>query len=202
MARQSAGDCGHRRNCPGRQSVDPVEIFRQARVAFEKAALLVLVVDNQAGITPLDQELARMLRTTGKPFVIAVNKVDAVGQEAQAAEFHKFGVTVFPIAAEHGTGMDDLLDYALKITEAKDTPPEKEIADEVTEIAIIGRPNVGKSTLLNRMAGEERSIVSPIPGTTMDTVDTEVDPRRQAPIASWTPREFAARARPIWWRKS
>jgi GTP-binding protein len=159
---------------PDDKALIPMEIFRQARVAFEKAALLVLVVDTQAGITPLDQELAQMLRSTGKPFVIAVNKVDAVGQESQAAEFHKFGTKIFPIAAEHGTGVDDLLDYALKITEAKDTPPEKEIADEVTEIAIIGRPNVGKSTLLNRMAGEERSIVSPIPGTTIDSVDTDV----------------------------
>jgi GTP-binding protein len=123
----------------------------------------------------LDQELAQLLRATGKEFVIAVNKVDAVGQEAQAAEFHKFGAKIFPIAAEHGTGVDDLLDYALKSTSALDTVhQEDEPAVEVTEIAIIGRPNVGKSTLLNRMAGEERSIVSPIPGTTIDSVDTDV----------------------------
>ncbi len=145
-------------------------------MAFEKAALLVLVVDNQAGITPLDQELAQMLRGTGKPFVIAVNKVDAVGQESQAAEFHKFGVKIFPIAAEHGTGVDDLLDFALKVTSAQDTVyAEDSPMEEITEIAIIGRPNVGKSTLLNRMAGEERSIVSPIPGTTIDSVDTDVE---------------------------
>lgn len=159
---------------PDDKALIPTEIFRQARVAFEKAALLVLVVDNQAGITPLDQELAQMLRSTGKPFVIAVNKVDAMGQESQAAEFHKFGAKIFPIAAEHGTGVDDLLDCALKITEAKDTAPDQEVSDNLTEIAIIGRPNVGKSTLLNRMAGEERSIVSPIPGTTIDSVDTDI----------------------------
>jgi GTPase len=160
---------------PDDKALIPTEILKQARVALEKAALLVLVVDNQAGITPLDQELAQMLRGTGKPFVIAVNKVDAVGQESQAAEFHKFGVKIFPIAAEHGTGVDDLLDYALEVMSAQDTVhAEDSPATEITEIAIIGRPNVGKSTLLNQMAGEERSIVSPLPGTTRDSVDAGV----------------------------
>jgi GTP-binding protein len=154
------------------------EIFRQARVAFLQAALLVLVVDNQAGLTPLDEDLARLLRGTGKPFVVAVNKVDAVGQEAHAAEFHSLGARIFSISAEHGAGVDDLLDYALEITRAGDAAyghSEHTGAEaEVTEIAIIGRPNVGKSTLLNRLAGEERAIVSPIPGTTVDSVDTDV----------------------------
>src|SRR6201998_797071 len=159
---------------PDDKGLIPTEIFRQARVAFEKAALLVLVVDNQAGITPLDQELARLLRGTGKPFVIAVNKVDAVGQESHAAEFHKFGAKIFPIAAERGTGVDDLLDYALEVTAARATNEEESPTEIVTEIAIIGRHNHGQSTLLNRMAGEERSIVSPIPGTTIDSVDTDV----------------------------
>jgi len=172
---------------PDDKALIPQEILRQARVAFEKAALLVMVVDNQTGVTPLDQELAQLLRGTGKPFVVAVNKVDAVAQEAHAAEFHSLGVKIFPIAAEQGTGVDDLLDFALELTTDGgdgDTrgsginPLLQEAATEedgVTEIAIIGRPNVGKSTLLNRMAGEERSIVSPIPGTTVDSVDTEVD---------------------------
>jgi GTPase len=166
----------------------PQEILRQARVAFEKAALLVMVVDNQTGVTPLDQELAQLLRATGKPFVVAVNKVDAVAQEAHAAEFHSLGAKIFPIAAEHGTGVDDLLDFALEKTADGEgdgdttgsgiNPLLQETGGEeknVTEIAIIGRPNVGKSTLLNRMAEEERSIVSPIPGTTVDSVDTDVE---------------------------
>jgi GTP-binding protein len=171
---------------PHDKALIPQEIFRQARVAFEKASLLVMVADNQAGVTPLDQELARQLRGTGKPLVVAVNKVDAPGQESQAAEFHSLGTRIFPIAAEHGTGVDDLLDYVLELTERPSAPspgvdeaaahvaaqPEEEAVP--IEIAIIGRPNVGKSTLLNRMAGEERSIVSPIPGTTLDSVDTEV----------------------------
>jgi GTP-binding protein len=158
---------------PDDKALIPTEIYRQARVAFENAALLVLVVDSQAGLTPLDQELARMLRNTGKPFVVAVNKVDSALQQVNAATFYSLGVPVFPIAAEHGTGVDDLLDEALKQVHgqaAEDQPADK----KEIELAIIGRPNVGKSTLLNRLAGEERSIVSPIPGTTMDNVDTDV----------------------------
>jgi len=158
---------------PDDKALIPQEILRQARVAIEKAAMLVLVVDSQAGVTPLDQELARLLRSTGKPFVVAVNKIDSAAQEVNAAAFHELGAPVFPIAAEHGTGVDDLLDAALAEVHAEES--EEEQKDEsLIEVAIIGRPNVGKSTLLNRMAGEERSIVSPIPGTTMDNVDTEV----------------------------
>jgi ribosome-associated GTPase EngA len=201
---------------PDDKALIPTEILRQANIAIQKASLLVLVVDSQTGLTPLDEELARLLRTTGKPFVIAVNKVDAMSQEVNAAAFHRLGVPVFPIAAEHGTGVDDLLDAALakfyplsaatspskdpvgaqhiapQLANASDletqsdvdpeyAEAESEFSDEEvqedrpTQVAIIGRPNVGKSTLLNRMASEERSIVSPIPGTTMDSVDTEVE---------------------------
>ncbi len=180
---------------PDDKALIPQEILRQAHVAIKKAALLVLVVDSQAGLTPLDEELARLLRTTGKPFVIAVNKVDAMSQESNAGVFHRIGVPIFPIAAEHGTGVDDLLDAALArffpasaasslVVAQHAAPPapstvpfdsvEEEKQPDVIEVAIIGRPNVGKSTLLNRMVGEERSIVSPIPGTTMDNVDTEI----------------------------
>lgn len=150
------------------------EILRQARVAIENADLLVLVVDSQAGVTPLDQELARLLRTTGKPFVVAVNKVDSTAQEVHAAVFHELGAAVFPITAEHGTGVDELLDAALAEVEDSAAETSEERDENIVEVAIIGRPNVGKSTLLNRMCGEERSIVSPIPGTTMDNVDTDV----------------------------
>lgn len=186
---------------PGDKALIPQEIFRQAHVAIARAALLLLVVDSQSGVTPLDQELARLLRATGKPFFIAVNKVDTTSQEPLAAEFHSLGAPVFPVSAEHGAGVDDLLDAALaRLTPVpvrhsepaplageacppwRARPPWRESAfsapqhdgTNAVEIAIIGRPNVGKSTLLNRLAGEERSIVSPIPGTTMDSVDTGV----------------------------
>jgi len=161
---------------PDDKALIPQEIFRQAQVAIEKAGLLVLVVDSQAGVTPLDQELARLLRGTGKPFVVAVNKVDSAAQEVNAAVFHELGAPVFPITAEHGTGVDDLLDAALAEVEgaAVSNAESEESNRGIVEVAIIGRPNVGKSTLLNRMCGEERSIVSPIPGTTMDNVDTDV----------------------------
>ncbi len=170
---------------PDEKALIPQEVLRQAQVAIKKAALLVLVLDSQAGLTPLDEELARLLRATGKPFVLAVNKVDSPLQEPNAAPFHSLGVPVFPITAEHGTGVDDLLDHALAqfFPATPSQPivgagpaPAAELPDETApiEVAIIGRPNVGKSTLLNRLAGEERSIVSPIPGTTMDNVDTEI----------------------------
>src|SRR5215831_3224308 len=158
---------------PDDKALIPAEIFRQASVAIKNASLLVLVVDSQAGLTPLDEELARHLRNSGKPFVVAVNKVDSPQQEADAAGFYVLGVPVFPIAAEHGSGVDDLLDAALEQLKGHAAEEHAEEQKEI-EIAIIGRPNVGKSTLLNRLAGEERSIVSPIPGTTMDNVDTEV----------------------------
>jgi GTPase len=159
---------------PDDKALIPQEILRQARVAIEKADLLVLVVDSQAGVTPLDQELARLLRATGRPFVVAVNKIDSAAQEVNAAVFHELGAPVFPITAEHGTGVDELLDAALAEVEGATAEESEQKEKSVVEVAIIGRPNVGKSTLLNRMCGEERSIVSPIPGTTMDNVDTDV----------------------------
>src|SRR6266700_394421 len=137
---------------PHEKALIPQEIFRQAQVAIKKAALLVLVVDSQAGLTPLDEELARLMRATGKPFVLAVNKVDSLLQEANAAPFHSLGVPVFPVAAEHGTGVDDLLDHALALcfpatpsqTAVETEPaPDGELPDETApiEVAIIGRPN-------------------------------------------------------------
>ncbi|HMD32028.1 MAG TPA: ribosome biogenesis GTPase Der [Candidatus Acidoferrales bacterium] len=156
---------------PDDKAAIPREIFRQARVAMENAAVLVLVVDARAGVHPLDRELAQILRRVGKPIIIAVNKVDTGGQTSLAGEFFELGGRVVGVSAEHGRGVDDLLDEITRDfprAEVKEKP-------RAVRVAIIGRPNVGKSTLLNRLAGEERSIVAAEPGTTRDAVDTLVE---------------------------
>jgi GTP-binding protein len=228
---------------PSDKELIPIEIYRQAQVAIEEAAHLILVVDGREGVVPLDEELAQLLRRTGKPLAVAVNKVDEELHSPLAGEFHRLGIKhIFPISAEHGRGVDDLLDHVTagfpREPRAQDELPPPETTDSVlaqetpteevgsslvtrhsslplmptTEeassslvtghsslpqpvhpitrspdlpisgspdhpihVAIIGRPNVGKSTLLNRLLNEERSIVSSVPGTTRDAVDAEVE---------------------------
>jgi len=232
----------------------PAEIFRQARVALEESAAIVMLVDGRTELAGPDLELARLLQRTGKPLFLAVNKVDSEKQEGFSDDFHRMGIrNIFPVSAEHGRGIDDLLDAVIRvlpkmepfIAESAESAQESiEIAgqpvmsrrksrrsakatysvevpatnengaapesreptsdhespyqvgrttgagavandqrpatnDEVAEsappsevrVAIIGHPNVGKSTLLNRLTGTDRAIVSPIPGTTRDAVD-------------------------------
>ena len=199
---------------PDDQALIPAEIFRQARVALEEADAIVLVVDGRTELASPDIDLARLLLRTGKPLLLAVNKVDTTAMEPYAEEFRSLGIKeLLPISAEHGTGVAELLEYVLSViperksmagdhdgqqvpplglkssvgmTKRKGSKPagppsedgeESEVEDETldaareTKVAIIGRPNVGKSTLLNALTGTSRAIVSPVAGTTRDAVD-------------------------------
>jgi len=178
----------------------PAEIFRQARVALEEADAIVMVVDGRSELTSPDLDLARLLIRGGKPLFLAVNKIDSDKQQTLTDEFHRLGIRkLFPVSAEHGRGVDEVLEAifeALKLetlhsetteeiaepevveqAELTQDAPEGEVVPELKEVkvAIIGHPNVGKSTLLNRLTGTSRAIVSPIPGTTRDAVDEVVE---------------------------
>ena len=223
---------------PAEREVMAREIYRQAGMAIQQAARLVLVVDGRAGIVPLDEDLARLLRLTGKPLTLAVNKIDSAQQLPLIADFHPLGIAaMFPVSAEHGFGVDELLDHLtadlpssgtvaaqmrpysprprrsaagrttmapLPAPESRTAPEQGRVAnarsdpeagratsdgedegvtterlaatspESAIRVAIIGRPNVGKSTLLNALLREERSIITPLPGTTRDAVDAEL----------------------------
>jgi len=149
----------------------PSQILKQAQVAFEKASHIIFLVDGRAEITGADRDLAQMLLRLGKPVTLAVNKADTAARGDLAHEFYTLGIRdVFPVSAEHGTGIDELLDH---VTAGFGEAPMEE-ASEAIKVAIIGRPNVGKSTLLNTLIGEERAIVSPVAGTTRDAVDAQI----------------------------
>lgn len=158
---------------PDDEAVIPANIFKQARAAIDEAELLLFVVDVRDGITPVDEELARRLRALNKPVLVVANKADSARVADFAGEFHRFGYEdVFPVSAEHGAGVGDLLDAMMERLPAVEVVERKQ--DEIN-VAIIGRPNVGKSSLINKLLGEERVIVSPIPGTTRDAVDSVVE---------------------------
>jgi len=158
----------------------PAEILKQARVALGKAAQIIYLIDGRTEITGADRELAKMLRRLGKPVTLAVNKIDAPAREDLAHEFHALGFPdLFPISAEHHLGIGDLLDHVTEGFESSPEPAEpagdeRAIEPQTIKVAIVGRPNVGKSTLLNALVGEERAIVSPVAGTTRDAVDERV----------------------------
>jgi GTP-binding protein len=172
---------------PEDKELIPSEIFRQARVALEEASAIVMVVDGRTELASPDMELARLLLRTGKPLVLAVNKIDNVKQEPYAEEYRRLGIKeLLPISAEHGNGIVELLEHVLQFmpepvpeVEEESTPQGASTAEEgveepeprETKVAIIGRPNVGKSTLLNALTGTGRAIVSPIAGTTRDAID-------------------------------
>jgi GTPase len=185
---------------PDEKDFIPAEIFRQAKVALEEADAIILVVDGRSELTAPDIDVARLLLRGGKPLFLAVNKIDSDKQQSLIDEFHRLGIRkIFPVSAEHGRGVDDVLEavfeaLGLETASAETEPefPEPEIAQpdfdegsvsepetsaqaKEVKVAIIGHPNVGKSTLLNRLTGTSRAIVSPIPGTTRDAVDEVIE---------------------------
>ena len=152
------------------------EIREQALLAIAEADVIVFVVDAIEGITAADEEVAETLHRTNKPVIVAANKADNPQRRDDAFEFYGLGMDqVFPLSSLHGTGTGDLLDAiveALPYKPSAETVEEYDEDDPTIHIAIIGRPNVGKSSLLNRLLGQERAIVSPVAGTTRDAVDT------------------------------
>jgi len=150
----------------------------QAEVAIETADVILFITDGKEGITPTDRDVAEMLRKSKKPVVLAVNKLDTLEEEANLYEFYNLAIgDPVPISASHKRGLGDLLDRIVAHFDPKDL---EEDDDDVIRIAVVGKPNAGKSSLVNQILGEERVIVSHIPGTTRDAIDTplEVDGQR------------------------
>lgn len=158
---------------PDDDAVIPANILKQAGMAIEEAQVLIWVVDARTGVTQLDEELARLLRGTGKHVLVAANKTDSAKLESESAEFYRFGFeNVLPVSAEQGIGIGELLDNAVELLNVQEGEQEEETGQRELRLAIVGRPNVGKSSLLNRILGEDRVIVSPVAGTTRDAIDT------------------------------
>ena len=146
------------------------QIAAQAREAVEEADVVVLVVDVKAGVTPGDEELAEILRRSRRDVLVVANKLDDPRRDLDALEFHRLGLgEPFPISALHGHGTGDLLDEVVRRLPGR---AERPVGEEAIKVAILGRPNVGKSSLLNALLGRERVIVSEVPGTTRDSIDT------------------------------
>jgi GTP-binding protein len=156
---------------PDDEAVIPANIFKQADFAISQSEAIIWVVDVRAGVTPLDEEISVHLRSVGKPVFIAANKSESKKTDDDAAEFYKFGYDLVPVSAEHGSNVGDLLDLLSDELEFSDEEEDSESG--AIQLAVIGRPNVGKSSILNQILGEERVIVSPIAGTTRDAIDTK-----------------------------
>ena len=146
------------------------QVASQAREAVEEADLVLMVVDAKAGVTPGDEELAEILRTSRRPVLVLANKLDDPRRDLEALEFHRLGLgDPIPISALHGHGTGDLLDEVVSRLPGRS---ERPVGEDAIKVAILGRPNVGKSSLLNALLGRERVIVSEVPGTTRDAIDT------------------------------
>ena len=153
-----------------------INIAHQAEIALQEADLIIFLVDGQGVLDKDDWETAKNIRKTGRPIILVINKAESPQIQSKMSEFYRLGLgEPMLISAIHGMGIAELLD---KIIEQLKTAGFKEILgqkEEFPKIALVGRPNVGKSTLLNKIAGEERAVVSDIPGTTRDTIDTKIE---------------------------
>lgn len=159
------------------ETEDPmfIKMREQSRLAVEEADLILFLMDGKQGLLPADVEVSHQLRISGKPVIYAVNKVDGVKDEDLLSDFYRLGIdTLFPFSAKHGPGFSDLMDgiYRLLPETARVNEAEEGTATGPPRIAIIGRPNVGKSSFVNSLIGEDRMIVSNVPGTTRDAVDS------------------------------
>jgi GTPase len=161
---------------------NPIElqVVEQALWARNEADFVIVVADNQTGLTGPDREMLSQIRKSGKPYLMAINKVDSPSHHAILPEFMELGVeNIYPISAEHGPGLYELIEA---ISQAlPEEVPEPEVPDDCIRIAVIGKPNVGKSSLINKLLKSERCIVSDIPGTTRDAIDT---------LLQWNDRRF------------
>ncbi|MGI8827760.1 MAG: ribosome biogenesis GTPase Der [Chloroflexota bacterium] len=158
---------------PGSEEDVSESVFEQAQLAIDEADVIVFLTDGRSGPTPVDEEITDLLRRANKPVILAVNKADNIRQDQQALEFHKLGIgDPLPLSAIRGLGTGDLLDRIVELLPPRESEQQNE---EVARVAIVGRPNVGKSSLVNALLGKPRTIVSPIPGTTRDAVDTTID---------------------------
>jgi GTPase len=150
------------------------QVREQTERAIKEADLLILLFDGREGVVPLDEEIVGLLRPLRKPIFYAVNKIDAPKSEAWAADFYQLGIKqLYPISAEHGLGVDELMEQLLPFLPKAVT--EDAGLQEIPKIAVVGRPNVGKSTLINSLLGEERLLTDVVPGTTRDAIDTMVE---------------------------
>jgi GTPase len=153
----------------GSEDIFEEEIRKQVKLAIDEANIIVFLVDVTDGITDMDKEVANLLRRTDRPLFLVANKVDNNARIAEAAEFYSLGLgEVFTISSINGAGTGELLDELIKLIPDEDEAQE----EEIPRIAIVGRPNVGKSSLLNAFLGQDRNIVTPMAGTTRDTIDT------------------------------
>jgi GTPase len=148
-----------------------IQMREQTTLAMEQADMIIFLMDGKEGLTPSDQEIAKLLRSYKQPVFYAVNKIDGPRHEQDVLEFYRLGVEpLYTISSEHGRGVDDLLDAVTASIPEEEAPPDEE--EQRIRIAVVGRPNVGKSSLVNKILGYERTIVNPTPGTTRDSIDT------------------------------